>query len=492
MDADFPVSSPGARPSLHVLRVVLPAAPLPLVLRRDRPVPDPLDAIDPADVLRYVGAARRTRRGPLVAQFEGPGDPLASPGHLLRALALLRDHDPDVMPSIVIDGPLLAEYLDELLDLCIHHVVLRMDAFSVRTAWRVYGRIQYRGELIVGPDAGRLVLEEGRRAVRLLAAHRIPTAIRFTAIPTVNLRDLPAIAAFAAGEGVERIDIVPHVPVARAPLAKVGAPSAGELEMCREIVAGAYAAALLGGDGADLPRAPGALAWFADGRLDDIPLGELDRVDVMSLLPDPLRDSAPEGEILPPRKSVVVGVATTDGAFVDRSLVDASHLQVYAVTPEGIRWLGTRALPSGILRRRDGVGVPSEFLEAVAGCRAIVATRFTRKAAILLDAVGVRPHMAGGHVDEILDRVARGTLSTRSARDPARRRLTRSCSRSAPSRARRGRSRGAPSYAPPGNSQRSTPASGALRVRRIQRTSFDIAWGNTSLNVAANFGPKPR
>ena len=477
MDADLPAPSSEVHPSLHVLRVVLPAAPHALVLRRDRLPPNPAHALDPADVLRYVGAARRTRRGPLVAQFEGPGDPLASPGHVLRALSLLREHDPDVMPGLVIDGPLLAEYLDELLDLGVHHVVLRMDALTVKTAWRVYGRIQYRGELIVGPDAGRLVLEESRRAVRLLVANHIPTAIRFTAIPTVNLRDLPAIAEFAAREGVERVDIVPHVPIPRAPLAKVGAPALTELAMCREIVAGAYAAEalelgrvskgapaasddalaatdLLGRtplngfrtrlaglrpapaglasassysrrsiskhdlERADLPRARGALAWFADGRLDDIPLAELDLVDVMSILPDPLSESAPEGEILPPRRSLVVGVATSDGAFVDRSLVDTAHLHIYAVSPGGIRWLGTRSLPMGILRRRDGVGVPGEFLEAVAGCRAIVATRFTKKAATLLDAVGIRPHVAGGHVDEVLDRVSRGTLRNEPRETP--------------------------------------------------------------------------
>src|SRR5205823_8034663 len=128
---------------------------------------------------------------------------------------LLREHDPDVMTGLVIDGPLVAEYADEMVELGLHHVVLRMDAASVRAAWRVYGRVVYRGETLAGPDAGRLVMEEGRRAVRVLVANRIPVAIRFTAIPTVNTGDLPAIAAFAAAEGVERIDVVPHRPVPR-------------------------------------------------------------------------------------------------------------------------------------------------------------------------------------------------------------------------------------------------------------------------------------
>lgn len=407
-DADRPARSalPEAHPGLHVLRVTLAASATPLVMRRDRLLAPAMPALDPADVLRYVGAARRTMRGPLVALLDGPGDPLASAASVLRALALVRDHDPDVMTGLVVDGPLVAEYLDELLDLGLHHVIVRMDAASVKAAWRVYGRIVYRGDTIVGPDAARLVLEEGRRAVRLLVAARVPVAIRFTAIPTVNLHDLPSVAAFAAAEGVERVDVVPHAPVARAPLARCGVPTAGELASCREIVAEAYEAAEVDG----IPHAPGALSWLSDGRLREVPLARLEHVDPLSLLPGLDPEGPEEAPILPARRSRIVAVATADGTFVDRSLVDAPHLQIYAVGETRTRWLGTRALATGILRRRDGVGVPNEFLAAVAGCHAVVATKFSKKAATLLDAVGIRPVTAGGHLDEVLDRVARGTL----------------------------------------------------------------------------------
>ena len=413
MNADPTASSALAHPALHVLRLTLPAAPVPLVLRRDRTAVLSAEALDPADVLRYVGAARRTRRGPLIAEFEGPGDPLASPGHVLRALALLREHDPDVLTGLVIDGPLLADYLDELLDLGIHHVVVRMDATSVKAAWRVYGRILYRGELIVGPDAGRLVLEEGRRAVRLLVAERVPVALRFTAIPTVNVGDLASVAEFAASAGAERLDVVPHVPVLRAPLSRAGTPTRGEMAGYRETVARVFAEvrgeeALPGEDGAS--RRADALGWMSDGRLQEVALASLDAVDPMSLLPDPEVDLPPEARILPPRRARIVAVATNDGQFVDRTLLDAQSLQIFAVGDDAPRLLGTRSLPTGILRRRDGVGVPRDFLAAVAGCHAVVATRFTKKAATLLDAVGIRPYVAGGPIDEVLDCAARGAL----------------------------------------------------------------------------------
>jgi hypothetical protein len=407
MDVDRPVPSEETQPCLHVLRLVLPAAPFPLVLRRDRPPGDPTSALDVADVLRYVGAARRARRGPLVAQIEGPGDPLASPASVLRALALLREHDPDVMTGLVIDGPLLGEYADELLDLGVHHVVVRMDAATVKAARRVYGRACYRGEVLAGVDAARLVLEEGRRAVRRLAAMRIPTAVRFTAIPTVNLGDLPAIAAFAADAGVERVDVVPHRPVRGTPLARAGTPTRGEMARARDAVRRAYEAATPEG----VARAPGALSWFEAARVQDVPLLSLEHVEAVALVEDPAEER-PEAPILPRRRAQMVAVATTDGAFVDRALGDATAVRVYAVGSDSTALVTTRALPTDGARRRDGVGSPRDLLRAVAGCHAIVATRFTPRAVTLLGAVGIRAHVAGGHVPDVLDRIARGVLRT--------------------------------------------------------------------------------
>jgi len=91
-------------------------------------------------------------------------------------------------------------------------------------------------------------------------------------------------------------------------------------------------------------------------------------------------------------------------------LAGAPVLRIYAVTPKQIRCLGTRHLAESILRRRDGVGDAQAFLRAVVGCRAVVATGFSPRAVTLLRAVGISPVPIGGRVEDILDRVARGTI----------------------------------------------------------------------------------
>jgi hypothetical protein len=386
---------------LRASRLRLPAAPLPLVLRGDRAAAS-LPALDPGDVLRLASAARRAVRGPLLVEVDGPGDPLASAADVLRSLALLRDHEPSVLAGLVVDGPLFAEYADELFALGVHHVVLRMDAASAHVGRRVYPHAIHRGDVLAGVEAARLVIEEGRRALRVARWRGLPLAVRFTAIPAVNLDEVAEVAALAAEEGAARMDVVPHVPEPGARLARTGRPTRGEMEEARDAVRAAFAGR---------EPAHGSLARLDPDRLREVPLDRAAAWSERRRAPrEPWDDEREPAAILPPRRAQLVAVASTDGAEVDRTLADVGRVRIYAVGEDRSRCVGTRSLPVNLLRRRDGVGHAKELLAALAGCRAVVATRFSPRAATLLDAVGVRAHAMVGPVDDVLDRVARGTL----------------------------------------------------------------------------------
>jgi len=106
----------------------------------------------------------------------------------------------------------------------------------------------------------------------------------------------------------------------------------------------------------------------------------------------------------------LVAVASRDGTLVDATLARSPLLRIYAVTPTQIRCLGARHLADSILHHRDGVGDAQQFLRAVVGCGAVVATGFSPRAVTLLRAMGIRPVAIGGCVEDVLDRVARGTI----------------------------------------------------------------------------------
>ncbi len=399
--------SHGPTPSgtqLGIWRLRVAAAPRPLVLRRDRPFDDAAPVVDVPDVMRYVATARASLRGPLVLEIDGPGDPLASPESVLRILALVREHHPDVLTGLVIHGPLLAEYTEELETFGLGYLVLRVDAASQRTAERLVGGAIYRAERLERSVAARLVLDETHRALGIARRHTFPVAIRTTLVPTVNAGEIERIAEGAAKGGAERMDIVPHVEMADAPLLRGGTPTEAELERARREADEVFARAAR-----KRLRGPRVTDWISPERCRAVDVDALEAVDVLRTLPDPDVFEQP-AQMLPRRRAQFVAVASRDGTLVDETLAAAPLLRIYAITQKQIRCLGTRHLEESILRRRDGVGDARTFLRAVVGCRAIVSTGFSQRAVTLLRAVGIRPVAIGGRVDEVLDRVARGTI----------------------------------------------------------------------------------
>lgn len=403
--ADETDAGPGAGPRLAVWRLQLPAAPTPLMLRRDRPFDTTAPVVSTADVLRYVAVARRTLRGPLVLEIDGPGDPLASPENVLRALALVHEHHPDVLSGLVCDGPLLAEYAEELEEFGLNYLALRMDAVTEMSARRLVAGAVYRGEVLESAEAARLLVEETRRALYVARSHGLPVAVRTTVIPTVNLGEIRTIADVAAAAGAQRMDLFPHVPVPGSPLARGGRPTEGEMFDLRLEVHAAFAADTSPMHAEDAPE----LSWLAPDRFRPVDLDQLDAVDVMRILPDPFEDHEP-GKLLPPRRAQIVAVASRDGTLVDQPLAAADTLRIYVITAEHIKCLGVRRLAEDIRRRQDGVGDARVFLEALVGVRALVATHLSKRAVTLLQAVGVLPIAMGGPVEETLDRIARGTI----------------------------------------------------------------------------------
>ena len=386
---------------LAVWRLALAAAPVPLL---DRVASTAADvATDVPDAVRYVATARATLKGPLVLEIEGPGDPLASAESVLRILALVHSHHPEVRTGLVVDGPLLAEYVDELTDFGLAYLVIRTDALSQRSAERFVRGARYRGETLEREEAATLYLEEMLRAYEHARRAHIPVAARITLVPPWNGDEVAALAHRAAGWGAQRVDVVAPDPVTVKRRAVL--PTASELADAIQAATQAFDTERRSQPHLDV------LQWLTPERFRPVDIDALEAVDFLRTLPNPEEEEHELGRVLPPRRAQLVAVATRDGEIVDLPLSGATNLHVYAVTATNTRLLGTRLLEENPRRRHDGVGEAQSFLRALVGCRALVATELTPRAVTLLGAVGIRAIEIEGPVADVLDRVARGTLA---------------------------------------------------------------------------------
>lgn len=408
-DEQPPPAPAGRTLALGVWHLRLAGAPRPGLLRRDRAFDLAAPAMDVADILRYAGAARRSLKGPMALEIDGPGDPLASADTVLRALALLHEHHPEVLTGLSIDGPLLDEYVDELREFGLAYVRVRLDTQRTRAARMLVAGALHRGEALERAEAAALLLEEAPRALHVARRMGLAAVARITLFPTLNASEVGELARLAARADVARVEVVPHEPREGTPLARVPGPTAGELREARAEVERVLAA----------ERAPGAQAgvldWLVPERLKPVALDALDADDLRHLLAGADVEELPLAPVLPPRRAQIVAVATEDGALVDLPLTHAPAVRLFAVTGTAITPLGARALPEDPRRQKDGVGHARDLLEALLGCRALVATRIPPRAATLLKAVGIVPITAGGPLPEVLDRVARGTLRSTGA-----------------------------------------------------------------------------
>ena len=396
-----------ARPKLRVQLLRVAAAPTPLLTRLDRDPARLGPCYDVPGVLRVTDRARRHRRGPLVVELDGPGDPLASAADVLRALALLQDHHPEVRVGLVIDGPLLAEYTSELTSLGVAYLVVRLDAASERSARKLIDGARFRGETLDADRAAALYLEESHRAFGLAHAAGLPVAVRTTLHPLVNMEEIGSLAALARRAGAERMDLVAPEPAIAAGRFRAVRPTAHEMAAAKQTMVTHFGST----DEDELASVEGLLrAWLRPSRFDLVDPNSLPTDGVERALVDAPNEEG--GVHLPRRKTQVVAVASRDGVLIDSSLERTDVLHLFSITPSSIRHLGTRRHPGNLQRHLDGVGNAQTFLQSLMGCRAVVATGFSDRALTLLRAVGIHaiPH-AGGRIHDVLDRVARGTMS---------------------------------------------------------------------------------
>ena len=185
----------------------LPVAPQAFCrMRHQQATRAPL-ALNPAEVVaeidRYPGLAR--------VELDGPGDPLASTPATLAAVALVREHRPEVTIGITTLGLQATERAAELAAAGVGRVTLLVDALDAATAERLYAWIR-PGKRTLPLQAAVLLLDEQARAVPALVAAGLVVTIQTTVYPGINAHHIPALAETMAELGATALQLVPFLP----------------------------------------------------------------------------------------------------------------------------------------------------------------------------------------------------------------------------------------------------------------------------------------
>lgn len=160
-----------------------------------------------------------------VVGFAGPGDPLANWGKVKQTVALIKQVNPNILFCLSTNGLFSPLYADEIIEAGIRYITITINAISPSVSSRIYEYIRFNGMVLSGEEAGRILLEQQLEGIRRFKSHGIHLKVNTVVIPTINCGEIEKIAENVSSLGVERINLLPLLPVEGTPLSTCCAPS---------------------------------------------------------------------------------------------------------------------------------------------------------------------------------------------------------------------------------------------------------------------------
>lgn len=166
-----------------------------------------------------------------VAGISGPGESLAN-RETFETLRLINKECPGIIKCVSTNGLLLADKVNELVDLGVDTVHVTVNAVDIEAACLIYGWIRYDGEEYTGYQGASIFLERQMDGIRAAVKRGIVVKVNSVLIPGINEDSMSEIAFTVKRLGAHSMSIIPLNPADR--FAGFHAPGKIELEKIKK------------------------------------------------------------------------------------------------------------------------------------------------------------------------------------------------------------------------------------------------------------------
>ena len=329
--------NPGSGSSGSYLR--LPVAPRSNTRLRFGFPGSPGRALQPKDVVQWVGRLLAEGKTVAMADVAGPGDPLAEPGPALETLRLMRAAHPQVgltLTTVGLNGAAQAEVLAEL---GLSHVSVLVDAVDPAVAAALYAWIRPGQRTLALDEAAALLVRAQAEAIAAFKKAGLFVKVNTTLYPGIDDGHVEEIAKAVAMLGADLMAVLPFQPPA-VPAAGCASPACAS---------GCGQSGCLPQDepeaGPSRPDAA-ALARAREAAARHLPLCAQDILDLERAAASPSLDPA-AGLPKASAEQPYVAVASSGGLEVDLHLGQAIRFLIFGPRPsDGLAsLLGVREAP---------------------------------------------------------------------------------------------------------------------------------------------------
>ncbi len=169
--------------------------------------------LSPVEALRKTEEVISRYPNIKVIGIAGPGEPLAN-HETFETFRLLHSKFPRMIKCLSTNGLLLPEKIEALCESGVKALTVTVNAATPSTGSKIYSFIHYQRGLHCGSEASAILLANQYEGVRAAVKRGIAVKINSVFIPTINDGELLEIAEKAKAIGVNRMNIIPLIPLA--------------------------------------------------------------------------------------------------------------------------------------------------------------------------------------------------------------------------------------------------------------------------------------
>jgi nitrogen fixation protein NifB len=190
--------------------------------------------MSPAEAITRFNDEVQKRPNLHIAAISGPGEPLANP-ETFETLREIRAIDGNIDFCLSTNGTLLANFVNELVDLRVRTISVSISTVNPDTATRIYEWVVHDGVKLTGKKMGLWITKQQLLGIQRAIENDLLLKANSILIPGINDTELESLAQSLSDIGIKLQNIIPLVPYAN--FINQCAPTPSELHSARERMA---------------------------------------------------------------------------------------------------------------------------------------------------------------------------------------------------------------------------------------------------------------
>ncbi|CAB1247720.1 nitrogenase cofactor biosynthesis protein NifB [Clostridium sp. WLY-B-L2] len=336
-----------------------------------------------------------------VVGIAGPGDPLANFEETKKSIELIKEECPDITFCLSTNGLMLPAYAEELIKLGVTHVTITINAVDPEIDAQIYKYINYRGSTFVGPQAGKILLDNQLTGLRYLTEKGIVCKVNIVMIKGINDAHIPEIVKKVKECGAYMTNIMPLIPVKGSvfenrdtvdeselkSMRKKCEPYLKQMYHCRQCRADA-----IGSLNEDVS------AQFRNYKKNVISIDKSEKI---------YKDDNKTGKV---NRGYRFAVASSSGDYVDEHFGHVSQFYIYDVLDENIKFYEKRDVERYCNGQQECTGHDdriSGIIKCIEDCNGVLVLRIGFEPVIRLHEKGIKVFQMYSTIEEGIEKAVK-------------------------------------------------------------------------------------